>query len=72
MRLKRFERGPSYVVVGRPIIAAPDPRAAAVDIATQITPGMTELLLLTRDGCHLCDEMKAVIADAATHAWDWC
>ena len=23
---------------------------------------MTELTLLTRDGCHLCDEMKAAIA----------
>jgi len=28
---------------------------------------MTELTLVTRDGCHLCDAMKAVVAQVQRH-----
>ena len=51
--------------MGRPIIAAPDPREAAVRIAARLRPAARDMIALTlysRPGCHLCDDMKAVIA----------
>ena len=55
--------GASYLVVGRPIIAAADPRAAAERIVAECRAlGVVIVLTLySRPGCHLCDEMKAVI-----------
>ena len=57
--------GASYLVVGRPIIAAPDPRAAAERIVAECRASQAPVIALTiysRPGCHLCDEMKAVVA----------
>jgi orotidine-5'-phosphate decarboxylase len=54
--------GASYIVVGRPIIAAPDPRAAAEGIARELAAvARRQLTLYSKPGCHLCDDMKAVI-----------
>ena len=51
-------------MVGRPIIAAADPRAAAERIVAECRaacPAVIALTLYSRPGCHLCDEMKAVV-----------
>ncbi len=67
--------GADYVVVGRPILAAPDPRAAAETIARELAAvappagGAARgdrrpiLTLFTRRTCRLCDEMKAVVRE---------
>lgn len=69
--------GADYVVVGRPILAAPDPRAAAEAIAAELGEGTAAgrrrvdadcrpvLTLFTRRACHLCDAMKEVVREVA-------
>ena len=59
--------GANYIVVGRPIIAAPDPRVAAERIASELREAAApRLTLYSRAGCHLCEDMKAVIESART------
>ena len=68
--------GATYIVVGRPIIASPDPLASAKTIVRQLEeqsahnlkPGMVHqpakpmhLTLYTRPGCHLCDDLKEIL-----------
>jgi orotidine-5'-phosphate decarboxylase len=57
--------GANYLVVGRPIVAAPDPLRAAKAIGEEIRAAARRatLTLYSRPGCHLCDEMKAVIEE---------
>jgi hypothetical protein len=60
--------GATYLVVGRPIIAATDPRAAAERIAEECRAAQARRVSVTiysRPGCHLCDDMKAVVAHVA-------
>ena len=77
--------GASYLVVGRPIITAADPRAAAERIDAEcraasdkrsvvrarrgasaiIKTSMIALTIYSRPGCHLCDDMKAVVRSVA-------
>jgi orotidine-5'-phosphate decarboxylase len=60
--------GATYLVVGRPIIAAADPRAAAERIAEECRAALARRVSVTiysRPDCHLCDDMKAVVARVA-------
>jgi len=70
--------GATYIVVGRPIIRAPDPAAAARAICEELAAVRAgsrqrgaigiRLCLYTRPRCHLCDEMKAVLDRVAARA----
>jgi orotidine-5'-phosphate decarboxylase len=64
--------GADYIVVGRPVLAAPDPRAAAEAIARELATvapprrgarpdSRPVVTLFTRRQCHLCEEMEAVV-----------
>jgi orotidine-5'-phosphate decarboxylase len=59
--------GADYLVVGRPILEAQDPREAARTIGREIAAHRPpRVTLYSRPGCHLCDEMKAVVTRAGT------
>jgi len=59
--VEALRAGSSYLVVGRPIIGAPDPRAAAEQLAREAAARRVHLTMYSRPGCHLCEEMKRVI-----------
>ena len=67
-----LSEGATYLVVGRPIIAAPDPRKAADALRTKLAAGpLTRLTMYSRPGCHLCDEMKEVVRRVSASRSPW-
>jgi orotidine-5'-phosphate decarboxylase len=59
--------GADYIVVGRPILEAENPRDAALNLGREIAAHrVPRLTLYSRPGCHLCEEMKTVVSRART------